>query len=210
MSIVWQIPLVHSEQYLNTEYMNENNPASLKNHFLIAMPAMADPNFAQSITYICEHSDDGAMGIVINRPLDLSVGEILSHLSIEQYNQHYDNVPVFCGGPVQSDRGFVLHRSEYSEWENTLPVQSDVCLTSSQDILVAIANNEGPKESLIALGYAGWSAGQLDHEITQNTWLSVNADPSIIFSTPCEQRWQAAANLLGVDLSLLSHQIGHA
>lgn len=190
--------------------MNGSRHVNLKHHFLIAMPTMADPNFAQSITYICEHNEDGAMGIVINRPLDLSVGEILSHLSITHYDETYDQVPVFCGGPVQSERGFVLHRCEQYAWENSLEVEDNICLTSSQDILVAIANNEGPKDSLIALGYAGWSAGQLDQEFGQNAWLSVCADPSIIFSTPCEQRWQAAANLLGVDLSLLSHQVGHA
>lgn len=190
--------------------MTELRPTSLKNHFLIAMPAMSDPNFAHSITYVCEHNDEGAMGIVVNRPMDLMVGDILSHLKIEQYDTSYDDVPVMCGGPVQMERGFVLHRFEPYQWENSQRLHQDICLTSSRDILQAIAVNEGPRETLIALGYAGWSAGQLDDEMAQNAWLSVKADPRIIFSTPCEQRWQAAANLLGIDLSLLSDQIGHA
>ncbi|RLT95132.1 YqgE/AlgH family protein [Ketobacter sp.] len=190
--------------------MTDSNPTCLKNHFLIAMPSMADPNFAHSITYICEHNEEGAMGIVVNRPMDLTVGDILSHLHIESYDDNFNDVPVMCGGPVQMERGFVLHRSNPHQWENSQMVHGDICLTSSRDILMAIAHNEGPAESLIALGYAGWSAGQLDEEMAQNAWLSVNADPDIMFATPYEQRWQAAANLLGVDLNLLSDQIGHA
>lgn len=190
--------------------MTVSKPTCLKNHFLIAMPSMSDPNFAHSITYICEHNDEGAMGIVVNRPLDLSVGDILSHLKIEQYSDSYNEVPVMCGGPVQMERGFVLHRCDPGLWENSQVVHDDICLTSSRDILMAIAHNEGPKESLVALGYAGWGSGQLDDEMAQNAWLSVRADPGIMFTTPYEQRWQAAANLLGVDLNLLSDQIGHA
>ena len=177
--------------------MTDSEPTNLKNHFLIAMPSMADPNFAHSITYICEHNEEGAMGIVVNRPMD-------------SYDDNFNEVPVMCGGPVQMERGFVLHRSDPHQWENSQIVHGDICLTSSRDILMAIAHNEGPAESLIALGYAGWSAGQLDDEMAQNAWLSVNADPDIMFATPYEQRWQAAAKLLGVDLNLLSDQIGHA
>ncbi len=150
------------------------------------------------------------MGIVVNRPLDLSVGDILSHLNIDHYSHQLDEHPILCGGPVQTERGFVLHKQSNQEWESSMLVDKGICLTSSQDILVAIAHNEGPKNPLIALGYAGWSAGQLDHELAQNAWLSVQANPDIMFNTPYEQRWQAAANLLGVDLSLLSSQIGHA
>jgi len=190
--------------------MTDLRPTCFKNHFLIAMPTMSDPNFAHSITYICEHNDEGAMGIVVNRPMDLMVGDILSHLKIDEYDQSYDDVPVMCGGPVQMELGFVLHRFEADQWESSQRLQGDICLTSSKDILQAIANNQGPRENLIALGYAGWSAGQLDEEMAQNAWLSVKADPDIIFSTPCEQRWQAAAKLLGVDLALMTNQIGHA
>ncbi|MCG8536696.1 MAG: YqgE/AlgH family protein [Pseudomonadales bacterium] len=190
--------------------MTELTRANLKHHFLIAMPSMSDPNFAHSITYVCEHNAEGAMGIVINRPMDLSVGDILSHLNIEDYDGRFDDMAVMCGGPVQVERGFVLHREPSTKWDSSLEVEDGISLTSSRDILMAIANNEGPKESLVALGYAGWSAGQLDEEMAQNAWLSVQADPDIIFSTPTEQRWQAAAKLLGVDMALLSDQIGHA
>lgn len=174
------------------------------------MPAMSDPNFAQSITYVCEHNEEGAMGIMINRPMDLSVGDILEHLNIEGFDSKYNDVPVMCGGPVQTERGFVLHRCDPLRWDSSLTVEDQICLTSSRDILMAIAHNEGPKESLIALGYAGWSAGQLDTEMAQNAWLSVKANTDILFSIPYEQRWHAAAQLLGVDMSLLSDQVGHA
>ncbi len=190
--------------------MNQAAPTNLKHHFLIAMPTMADPNFAHSITYVCEHNEEGAMGIVVNRPLALTVGDILAHLEIEDYDHHYNEVAVMCGGPVQTERGFVLHRSEPARWDNTQLIESDICLTSSRDILLAIAHNEGPRQHLIALGYAGWGAGQLDQEMTQNAWLSVPASAHIMFDIPYEQRWQAAANLLGIDLNLLSDQIGHA
>ena len=171
---------------------------------------MSDPNFAQSITYVCEHDDDGAMGIVVNRPMDLTVGDMFSHLNINQYDHQFDLTPVMCGGPVQMERGFVIHREQDTNWDSSRQLDDDIWVTSSRDILTAIANNEGPKDALIALGYAGWSAGQLDEEIIQNAWLSVPADPDIIFSIPCEQRWYAAAKLLGVDISLLSSQVGHA
>ena len=184
--------------------------ASLKNHLLIAMPDMADPNFAHSITYVCEHNEEGAMGIVVNRPLELTVADILSHLQIDQFDDDFNTLSVLYGGPVQMERGFVLHRDFTHRWDTTLCVDGDICLTTSRDILVAIAHNEGPQDSIIALGYAGWSAGQLDHEMSQNAWLSVKADPDILFATPYEQRWQAAASLLGVDMNLMSGQIGHA
>lgn len=184
--------------------------SSLKNHFLIAMPGMADPNFAHSITYICEHNDEGAMGIVVNRPMELTVADILSHLQIRDFADSFNETPVLCGGPVQMERGFVLHRTLPRKWDTTLCVEGEICLTTSRDILVAIAHQEGPQESVIALGYAGWSAGQLDSEMAQNAWLSVKADPDIIFATPFDQRWQAAAALLGVDMTLLSGQAGHA
>jgi len=190
--------------------MTATKPISLKNHFLIAMPNMSDPNFAHSITYICEHNEEGAMGIVINRPMDVSVGDILAHLKISHYDEAYNDIPVMCGGPVQMERGFVLHRSSLEQWENCQQVDEDICLSSSRDILMAIAHNEGPRQNLVALGYAGWGAGQLDEEMAQNAWLSVKADADIIFDTPYDQRWQAAANLLGIDLNLLSDQIGHA
>lgn len=182
---------------------------SLKSHFLIAMPSMADPNFSHSLTYLCEHNEEGAMGIVVNRPMDLTLGEVFTHLKIIGYDEDYDDHPVMNGGPVQMERGFVLHRSDYP-WDASAEVDNGIHLATSQDILEAIAHNQGPKEHLVALGYAGWGPGQLDEEMTHNAWLSVPANPDIIFSTPQEQRWQAAADLLGVDLSLLSLDAGHA
>lgn len=149
------------------------------------------------------------MGIVINRPMDLTLGEVFSHLKIDDYDDDYDDLPVMNGGPVQVERGFVLHQSDFP-WNATNEIHEGIYLATSQDILEAIAHNNGPKEHLVALGYAGWGPGQLEDEMSQNTWLSVPADPAIIFSTPQEQRWQAAASLLGIDLALLSVDAGHA
>ncbi|MEJ2589878.1 MAG: YqgE/AlgH family protein [Candidatus Thiodiazotropha sp.] len=160
---------------------------NLTNHFLIAMPGLDDPNFFHTVTYICEHTSEGAMGIVINRPMDL-------HL---------------LGGPVQSDRGFVLHDSA-TEWNSTLRITDDISVTTSLDILEAIASDRGPTHSLIALGYAGWGAGQLESELAQNAWLNGPATSDIIFERASQERWQAAADLLGVDLNLLSSDTGHA
>lgn len=182
---------------------------SFKNHFLIAMPSMEDPNFAQSITYICEHSEDGAMGIVVNRPLGLTVAQIFDHLEIQPIDDRFTRQQVLRGGPVQMERGFVLHRDK-RPWDSTLEVQDGIFLSTSKEILVAMAQNRGPADALIALGYAGWSAGQLDEEMVNNAWLSVPATEHILFDLPFEERWHAAARLLGVDLSLLSTQVGHA
>jgi len=183
---------------------------SLKNHFLIAMPGLADSLFAHSITYLCEHGDQGAMGIVINRPLDLCYSDIFEHLEIEGHDTN-DNRPVLSGGPVQTDRGFVLHRrSSHWNWQSTLHVTSAISVTTSRDILDAVALREGPSEAIIALGYAGWSSGQLEQELASNAWLTVTAEPDIIFELPLEQRAQAAARLLGINLDLLSSTTGHA
>lgn len=180
----------------------------LINHFLIAMPGLADPNFYHTVTYICEHDADGAMGIVINRPLDLNLGDILSHMDI---NATPDTapLPVFQGGPVQMERGFVLH-APLGEWEATLRVSEQIGVTASQDVLASIAAGNGPLRSLIALGYAGWGAGQLEQEMAANVWLSGPATAEVLFDTPVEKRWEAAAGLLGVDLALLSSEAGHA
>ena len=182
---------------------------SFKNHFLIAMPTLEDPNFAQTITYICEHSSDGAMGIVVNRPMGLTVAQIFEHLDIHTVDERFQQQQVLRGGPVQMERGFVLHRDKRA-WDSTLEVQDGVFLSTSKEILVAMAENRGPDNALIALGYAGWSSGQLDEEMANNAWLSVPATEDILFDLPFEQRWHAAARLLGVDLSLLSTQVGHA
>lgn len=180
----------------------------LINHFLIAMPGLADPNFFHTVTYICEHDADGAMGIVINRPLDLNLGDILSHMDITA-TPDTAPLPVFQGGPVQTERGFVVH-SPLGNWEATLQVSEQIGVTSSQDVLASIAAGEGPQRSLIALGYAGWGAGQLEQEMADNVWLSGPATAEVLFDTPVEKRWGAAAGLLGVDLTLLSSDAGHA
>jgi putative transcriptional regulator len=184
-------------------------PENFTNHFLIAMPCLQDGIFAHSITYMCEHSAQGAMGIVVNHPLDISVEEILDHLDISTEVQ-CGNKPVMAGGPVQMDRGFVLHRGAQQEWEATISVCPEVSLTTSTDILAAIARGEGPPDNLIALGYAGWSAGQLEFEMGANSWLSLPAESDIIFNTPIEQRVQAAVAKLGIDINLLSMDAGHA
>ena len=182
---------------------------SLRNHFLIAMPTLADPNFAHTVTYICEHNEDGALGIVINRPMDLTLGEVLDHMEIQPSDKVDVQVPVFVGGPVQPERGFVLH-TPAGAWNSSLSVTDDIALTTSRDVITAVAHGEGPREYLLALGYAGWGAGQLEHEISQNAWLSGPADSHILFEVPVEERWGAAAALLGVDLNLLSSEAGHA
>jgi len=182
---------------------------SLTNQFLIAMPALADPNFHGTVTYICEHNDQGAMGIVINRPLDLSLGEVLGHMHLSPKTAEIAQQMVYMGGPVQTDRGFVLHHP-VGEWDSMLRINDDMAITTSKDILEKLATGDGPAQTLIALGYAGWGAGQLEQELADNAWLCGPADNRIIFDTPWEQRWKAAAALMGVDTDHLSDQIGHA
>lgn len=182
---------------------------TLKDHFLIALPALQEGIFAHSITYLCEHTDDGAMGIVINRPLDLKVDEILDHLELMD-QEHPHNEPVYAGGPVHPDRGFVLHHRGPAQWESSVDIARDVALTTSMDILDAIAHDRGPKRSLIALGYAGWAPGQLELELQENTWLVLPADRHILFEVPFGQRVDAALAKLGIDYSQLVNQVGHA
>jgi putative transcriptional regulator len=183
--------------------------ASLNNHFLIAMPALNDPNFHRTATLICEHSENGALGIIINRPLGISLVDILEHMHIAASPEAITTTPVFMGGPVQGDRGFVLHEP-LGDWDATLKVTDTTGVTSSRDILEAIARGEGPDKTFITLGYAGWGPGQLEEEIAANAWLSGPASNHIVFDLPYEQRWEAAAALIGVDLKLLSGEAGHA
>jgi putative transcriptional regulator len=182
---------------------------SLQDHFLIAMPAMADPNFNETVTYICKHDAEGAFGLVITRPSDLSLGEMLGQLAIELKDRTMAERPVMHGGPVEPQRGFVLHRSD-QPFEATLAVSPEIKLTSSPDILAAIGNGYGPDPVLVALGYAGWGRGQLEVELGSNTWLTVPASPGIIFETPIEQRWTAALGLPGVDIRRITQYAGHA
>lgn len=182
---------------------------SLSNQFLIAMPTLADPNFSRTVTFMCEHSDQGALGIVINRSLDMTLGEIFEQMEIDTSQASHADAPVYQGGPVQNDHGFVLHEP-LGNWQSTLPITETVGLTTSQDILQAIAEDRGPDDWLVALGYAGWGPGQLEREMSENAWLNGPADTSVVFRLPEEQRWQAAATKLGVDLSTLSGDAGHA
>ena len=183
--------------------------ASLKNQFLIAMPGLEDPNFARTVTYICEHGEHGAMGIVVNRPSELHLADVLEHMEISDPEARSGEQLVYVGGPVETERGFVLHPDNRT-WESTLSVTQELSITTSRDILEAMARGEGPPRSLIALGYAGWGAGQLETEMQHNAWLSGPADMAVIFDVPAPGRWNAAARLLGVDLSLLSTDAGHA
>jgi putative transcriptional regulator len=182
---------------------------SLKAHFLIAMPAMGDPNFNETVTYLCKHDEEGALGIVINRPTDMLLDEVFRQLALEPSDGRLAELPVLAGGPLRRDRGFVLHRSD-DEYDSTLDTGAGIRVTVSQDILAALANGTGPDPVLVALGYAGWDSGQLEAELAANAWLSVPADESVLFETPFEQRWAAAAGLLGVDIHQLASYAGHA
>jgi putative transcriptional regulator len=181
----------------------------LTNQLLIAMPSLRDPNFFHTVTYICEHSSEGAMGIVINRPLGIRLGEVMEHLDIGAVPEDVARRIVFQGGPVQTERGFVIHRP-LGHWDSTLAVTEDIGITTSRDVLAAIAQCEGPEKCIVALGYAGWAAGQLEQELSENAWLSGPAVPDILFDRPIEQRWEASAALIGVNLNLLSGDVGHA
>jgi len=189
--------------------MKNLSPSYLKHQFLIAMPHMADPNFAHSLTYIVEHNANGAMGLVVNRPQDLNLADILEQLrpNVEPPASSIQ-VPIYMGGPVQTDRGFVLHSNDKS-FQATVVLEG-LSLSTSQDVLFAIADGVGPRQSLITLGYAGWEAGQLEAELADNAWLNCPFDPEIIFDMDCEQRLAAAAASLGINLSLLTSQAGHA
>jgi putative transcriptional regulator len=184
-------------------------PINLTGHFLIAMPAMADPNFSKTVTYICEHNEKGALGVVVNRPTDMTLQGLFEQVDIPLESSRLRGLPVHYGGPVQIDRGFVLHKP-IGSWQSTLQVRNDIGLTTSKDILTALGQGEGPAQVLITIGYAGWSAGQIENEIRQNAWLTVDADAGTLFDTPPEGRMSGALGLLGIDLSRLSEQAGHA
>jgi len=191
------------------------NTTDLTGHFIIAMPGLLDENFNHTVTYICEHDENGTFGITINRETDITVNEIIAQMetATEKNEPHEQDTSqpqsVYLGGPVQQGRGFILHKP-LGNWGSTLKINDTMALTTSRDILEAIARNEGPEQAMIALGYAGWGAGQLEQELAANTWLSCPAEEQIIFNTPASKRWQAAADLLGVDLQLLSNESGHA
>ncbi|MBX9895473.1 MULTISPECIES: YqgE/AlgH family protein [unclassified Nitrosomonas] len=182
---------------------------NLTHHFLIAMPTMVDTVFSKTLTYICEHNEQGALGLVINRPTDLTLMNLFKQLGIPQTVSEAEAIPVLFGGPVQLDCGFVLHHP-IGNWQSTLVVNKEVGLTTSLDILKAIANAEGPDQILIAMGYAGWAAGQIEHELAQNAWLTVPATADVLFGLPSEERLPAAMQLLGIQDANISNEVGHA
>jgi putative transcriptional regulator len=181
---------------------------NLTSHFLIAMPAMSDPNFSRTLTFVCEHNERGALGIVVNRPIDVNLAALFRQVEIPLGTSPLADQPVFFGGPVQFDHGFVLHRP-VGTWKSTLPV-GEIGLTTSRDILEAMAAGSGPPQQLVALGYAGWAPGQLEDEILRNGWLTVKADIGLIFDVPPDARYEAAMKVLGVNTANLSEEAGHA
>lgn len=184
--------------------------ASLSDHFLIAMPGMDDPSFARSVIYVGQHTAEGAMGLVINRPAGFALADILDELALKPVSRSSAASPVLIGGPIQAERGFVLHSADERNWDSSVRVAPDLVLTTSRDILGAIAEGKAPAQSLFALGYSGWGAGQLERELMANAWLTVPADRAVLFDTAIEARWDAAIALVGIDSSRLSDQVGHA
>ena len=182
---------------------------SLENQLLIAMPNMKDSYFHKTVTYICEHNDEGAMGLVINIPVNITLTELLSQIEGSDHDVSTLNQRVLAGGPVAPDRGFVLHHKQ-KRWDSSLELSSDIMITTSKDILQSLGSEEAPEQFLITLGYAGWAPGQLEKEIQENSWLTTPADKEILFETPIEQRWQKATEKLGIDPKHLSDQVGHA
>jgi len=182
---------------------------NLTDHFLIAMPAMDDPYFSKSLIYIAEHNDQGALGIIVNRPINMTLASLFEKIEVPFESPELANLPVFFGGPVQTDRGFVLHRP-IGAWQSTLVVNQEVGLTSSRDVLQAVARDGQPHEIMVSLGYSGWGGGQLEHELAQNAWLTVPAEPFILFDLPYEERLPSAMEMLGIDFINLSEKAGHA
>lgn len=182
----------------------------LKHNFLLSMPSMAEPNiFSNTLVYICEHDDNGAMGLIVNRKLDLTVGDVFLQMNIDPGNLEITHHRAYLGGPVEQERGFVLHSSEIS-WENSLHTGEGVSVTSSREILESLASGEGPKNAIIVLGYAAWAAGQLEHELQENFWLTCQASADIIFNVGTDKKVSAAAATLGIDFAQLSTVAGHA
>ena len=190
-----------------------SSPINLTNQFLIAMPGMVDGNFAGTVVYLCEHNDKGALGLVINRPIDINLKHLFEKVDLSLDRSDLAERPVYLGGPVQTERGFVLHESlddEGGHYNSTLKIEGGLEMTTSRDVLEALSNGAGPRKGFITLGYSGWTAGQLEEEISRNGWLNVDADPDVIFDTPVEQRYDKALSLLGIDRNFLMGEAGHA
>jgi putative transcriptional regulator len=190
--------------------MMTESASDLSNHFLIAMPSLEDPNFGGSLVFVAEHNDQGALGLVINRPMEIDLATLFRRIDLElDVAATASSALVMNGGPVQTDRGFVLHQPA-GQWGSTVIVSDDIGLTSSRDVLEAVAAGKGPNRLLVMLGYAGWGPGQLEDEISRNAWLTVEADPSVIFDTPADERLQRAFALLGINPAFLASAAGHA
>ena len=191
-------------------------PINLTNQFLIAMPGMGEGTFAGTVIYMCEHTEKGALGLVINKPIDITLKSLFEKVELSLDRDDLAEVPVYFGGPVQTERGFVLHEpisaegSEGGPYNSSLKIEGGLEMTTSKDVLEAISSGAGPKKVLVTLGYSGWAAGQLEDEMSRNGWINVNAEPGIIFDTPVAQRYDKALSLLGIDIGMLSSDAGHA
>lgn len=193
-------------------------PINLTNHFLIAMPGLEDAIFTKSVVYVCEHTPRGALGIVINKPSEMKMQALFGKIDLPLQRQDLTSKPVFQGGPVHTDRGFVLHDPVFSESEkpeqavyaSTMSIPGGLEMTTSKDVLEALSNGSGPRRVLVSLGYAAWGEGQLETELGENSWLTVDADQTVIFDTPAEERYDKALNLLGLQAWMISTQVGHA
>ena len=194
------------------------DPINLTNQFLIAMPGMGDGTFAGTVVYLCEHTEKGALGLVINKPSDINLGVLFEKIELHLSRPELGNAPVFQGGPVQTERGFVLHEPVFSDadkpnesvYASTMTIPGGLEMTTSKDVLEALATGAGPRKVLVSLGYAAWGEGQLESELAENSWLTVGADPAVIFDTPVEQRYDKALSLLGLEAWTLSPDAGHA
>ena len=184
-------------------------PTTLANLFLIAVPALADPNFSRSVTLVCQHDADGAMGIVVNRASEYCLGEVLSQVGLQSGDNALRERPVLGGGPMHPERGFVLHDGE-RDWDSSMEIAGSLRITTSRDVLEAMTRGEGPRQAVVALGCASWGAGQLEFELGENSWLTAPADPELLFSLPLDARWQAAAGRIGVDMARMTDYSGRA
>ena len=189
--------------------MSSNAPATLTGQFLIAMPNLAEPPFSRGVALLCQHDEQGAVGLLVNQLSEYRLGDVLAQMKLECVDSELADAPVLIGGPVQQERGFVLHR-EPGPWESSYRINNEWSVTTSRDILVAMAAGEGPRQAIMALGYAGWDAGQLEQELMANAWLTTEASERVVFDTPLEERWSAAAGLVGFDPRQLSGYAGHA
>ena len=194
--------------------MASSAPINLTNQFLIAMPGMPDETFAGAVVYLCEHTDKGALGLVINKPIDIKLKNLFEKVELTLDRDDLADAPVYYGGPVQTERGFVLHEKRPADsvaYNSTLAIPGGgLEMTTSKDVLEALSGGGGPRRVLVTLGYSGWGAGQLEDELSRNGWLNVGAVPEVIFDTPAEKRYERALSLLGIDLSVLSQEAGHA